>query len=372
VEPWERRQAPSLSRPHFGARGIPAVARGNPADTAAEADTEAEVSDRGLRRHDAGWEGSAMSTTLSDPKQTGLASLAVEIQLDRISLMGDTQPRTEINQFLVDEYAEAYKANADFPPIVVFFDGATYWLVDGFHRRWAAIKANLKALPCIVHQGTLEDARWYSYAANQTHGLRRSNEDKAKAVRQALQHPKGAGLSDSAIAEYVGVSHPFVGKIRKQLESESSLETVTSRKGKDGRSINTANIGKKPKKKADDDQFKPTGACPRGGEHEWVEDEEDRYCAKCKDPGDPVDDQEVDVNPKESPHFAFSEQMRDDLSEIVRTLNGIAMFAVERLGKWPKFPSDHPLVLPVKNVWEAIYKLNAAVQESGALEEDEA
>lgn len=226
------------------------------------------------------------------------------LQLDQVSLMGDTQPRAALDDYLIAEYAEGYRANADFPPIVVFFDGATYWLVDGFHRRWAAIKAGLKTLPCIVHQGTLQDARWFSYAVNQTHGLRRSNADKEKAVQQALHHEKGAGMSDNAIAEYLGVSHPFVGKIRKQLEADSSLETVTSRTGKDGRRINTAKIGKN--KPVDDPVDQPVdvepttkGPCAKGGEHEWTEDDGEVFCRKCYEPGDSVDDEPVKaVGPK--------------------------------------------------------------------------
>jgi hypothetical protein len=36
-------------------------------------------------------------------------------------------------------YAEDMAAGAVFPAIVLFFDGAEYWLVDGFHRILAAL-----------------------------------------------------------------------------------------------------------------------------------------------------------------------------------------------------------------------------------------
>ena len=51
-------------------------------------------------------------------------------------------------------------------------------------------------------------------------------------------------MSDSAIAEHVGVSHATVIKYRAELESTCQIDKSTSRKGKDGRTINTANIGK--------------------------------------------------------------------------------------------------------------------------------
>jgi len=57
-------------------------------------------------------------------------------------------------------------------------------------------------------------------------------------------HPKGAGLSDSQIAEHVGVSQPYVGKLRKEMEESGQLKTVIScRRGKDGKTYNTTNIG---------------------------------------------------------------------------------------------------------------------------------
>ncbi len=36
------------------------------------------------------------------------------------------------------EYAEAYRAGAQFPPVIVFYDGEHYWLADGYHRVEAA------------------------------------------------------------------------------------------------------------------------------------------------------------------------------------------------------------------------------------------
>lgn len=174
----------------------------------------------------------------------------VGVKLDLIRLDGDTQPRTEIDHALVAEYVEFYDS-IDFPPIDVFFDGKSYWLVDGFHRWFAARNAGETTITCIVHKGTLEDARWFSYAANQTHGLRRSNADKGKAVRSALRHPNGANLSDGQIAEHIGVSDRMVAKYRAELTPKFSESEV--RVGRDGRTINTAKIGRAKLSKPPDD-----------------------------------------------------------------------------------------------------------------------
>jgi hypothetical protein len=62
---------------------------------------------------------------------------------------GGTQPRVCLDDDVVERYAEAMVADLwDFrkssAPITAFFDGATYWLADGFHRVAAAKKAGLE------------------------------------------------------------------------------------------------------------------------------------------------------------------------------------------------------------------------------------
>lgn len=165
-----------------------------------------------------------------------------QLRLDHVRIDGDTQPRTDIDHNLVDEYASAYLSGVELPPVVVFFDGANYWLADGFHRWWASRKAERKTIACEIRHGMQADAQWFSYAANQTHGLRRSNADKAKAVRSALLHPNCAKMSDGAVAAYLGVSDRMVAKYRAELTPKDSESTT--RTGRDGRKIDTARIGK--------------------------------------------------------------------------------------------------------------------------------
>ncbi len=69
--------------------------------------------------------------------------------------------------------------------------------------------------------------------ANRSHGLRRTNADKERAVKTALQ--ERPHFSDRAIAGHCGVSPSFVGKCRSEAENEGQLSTVDSRTGKDGR-----------------------------------------------------------------------------------------------------------------------------------------
>jgi hypothetical protein len=58
-----------------------------------------------------------------------------------------------------------------------------------------------------------------------------------------LKHPAGAKKSDRQFAEHVGVSDRMVNKYRDQFTAKDSQSD--QRTGKDGRTINTANIGRK-------------------------------------------------------------------------------------------------------------------------------
>ena len=169
------------------------------------------------------------------------------LPIDSIRLDGGTQPRANLDFDVVEEYVEAMEAGAKFPPVDVFYDGSEYWLAHGFHRIRAADACEnpaMESFPCTIHQGTVEDARWFSYGTNKLNGLHRSNEDKQRAVKAALAHPKGAKMSDSQIARHVGVHQTTVSEWRAKLKPTQGNLKSTSRTGRDGRTINVGNIGK--------------------------------------------------------------------------------------------------------------------------------
>ncbi len=137
------------------------------------------------------------------------------INIKTIRTDGSTQSRTAINNETVADYAEAIKAGAEFPAIIVFHDGADNWLADGFHRFHAHGQAGKTSILADVRQGTLRDARLYAAGANGSHGLRRTNEDKRNAVKMVLSDEVCAECwTDREIAKHCAVSHPFVAAIR--------------------------------------------------------------------------------------------------------------------------------------------------------------
>ncbi len=162
------------------------------------------------------------------------------LDMSVVRIDGDTQPRTAINPGIVQEYADAMQAGVEFPPITVVHDGATYWLVDGFHRFFAHRRLSRQQIKAEVIAGELADARWLSVAANKAHGLRRTNEDKAKAVTRALR--LRPDLGNAAIAEHVGVDEKTVRRYREILEHRqagqkpgSEIPNLPTHVGRDGK-----------------------------------------------------------------------------------------------------------------------------------------
>ena len=147
------------------------------------------------------------------------------LPLDNIRLDGDTQPRISINPDLVVEYAELMGRDTIFPAVVVFFDGTDHWLADGFHRYHAARLAQRAEIAAEIRNGTQREAVLFSVGANASHGERRCNADKRKAVRTLLEDAEWKRWSNERIAAQCCVSHTLVADIRRSL-SEAESERV--------------------------------------------------------------------------------------------------------------------------------------------------
>src|SRR4051812_32879115 len=111
-----------------------------------------------------------------------------------------------------------------FPPLVVLHDGDSYWLADGFHCLAAAQALGAKTIRCDVRQGGLRDAILHACGANADHGLKRSNEDKRRAVARLLEDEEWRVWSDRAIARAARVDDKTVTKVRNQLHLRKSAD----------------------------------------------------------------------------------------------------------------------------------------------------
>jgi len=146
------------------------------------------------------------------------------------------QVRTRLCEETVKEYAEAMAAGAKFPPVIVYHDGANYWLADGFHRLEAWKRNGVESIKAEVKEGSRIDALKFAFCANNSHGLRMSNEDKRQAVLVAYENRIALGLGEvpaaRLIADLVGVSHHTA---EAQLGNLPSWRDATERQGADGR-----------------------------------------------------------------------------------------------------------------------------------------
>lgn len=236
-------------------------------------------------------------TTAEMAKRSSAEPVLTNLPLAEIVLDADVQPRARIDPRVVEEYVERLDGGHTLPPVDVFDDGQQKLLAEGFHRTEAHRKLGHVEIACLVHQGSKHDAIWFAIKANQTHGLRRTTADKQRAVKMALRHPNGAGMSDSQIAEVVGVSHTMVAKYREKLESTCKICKSEERTGRDGRKISTKKIGQ-GQQKADNGQDgqgeEPGQPGPEpaktGGEESacsncgCTEFDEDGDCMRCHEP----------------------------------------------------------------------------------------
>jgi hypothetical protein len=182
----------------------------------------------------------------------------MDIPIELIRTDGGTQIRCSTYYDKVEEYAQLMKDGVALPPLVVFFDGAEYWLADGFHREAAhnAIREALERdsidVPCDVRDGTLRDAILYSCGANAEHGIQRTDDDKRNAVDTVLKNPlvlinpeTGEPWGDREIGRICNVSPTLVGKRRAKLTVHVDSQR-TYRHNKSGKPtvMNTAGINK--------------------------------------------------------------------------------------------------------------------------------
>lgn len=179
-----------------------------------------------------------------------MAAAVQSLKVADLILDPELQPRTAMSEETIEEYREALeRAEADgepvtFPPIMVFDVDGSLFVTDGFHRVESVRRhERTETIRAEVRKGTREQAIIAAAGANGTHGLKRTPDDKRRAVAMVLRTEDGASWSDAEIARWCAVSHPFVAKLRA---ATCNVSSQTMRRGRDGRTYNTANIGKKP------------------------------------------------------------------------------------------------------------------------------
>lgn len=152
-------------------------------------------------------------------------SSTIKLELSQITLDPDIQPRQQLNQEVVAEYAEAMRQGVKFPPVIVFFDGSKYWLADGFHRVLAKQMIGKQKFFTEVRHGSHRDAKLFAVEINVNHGNQRTNADKHRAVERLLRDRQWSCWSNREIAKRCGVNEKTVRNVKKQIQEDLSIKS---------------------------------------------------------------------------------------------------------------------------------------------------
>jgi hypothetical protein len=168
------------------------------------------------------------------------------MKLTEIRTDGGTQARAQLNQEVVNEYANQMQDGVVFPPVVIFNDGSNNWLADGFHRYYAHRQNGALEIEVEVHSGTVDDATLYAFGATNRRGLSFTRSDLTEIIGRINKHPVWSTWSTRKIAEHIGCSHMTVSRIRSSFE-EAPKKVSYTRNGEE-KTMDTSAIGKTPKK----------------------------------------------------------------------------------------------------------------------------
>lgn len=160
-----------------------------------------------------------------------------QIPIASLRLDGGTQIRQARSEETIADYAEKMRAGEVFPPVTAYYDGAEYWLADGFQRVMARGLTGVSTIDVDVRPGTQRDAILFACGANAEHGAPRTNADKRRAVETLLDDPQGVWSAWSA--EDIGL----VCKVSTTLVNRLRHERGEKRTGADKLGRNTPGWG---------------------------------------------------------------------------------------------------------------------------------
>ena len=142
------------------------------------------------------------------------SSLIISVPLDQCTLDSRLQMRAALHFDVIEEYAGVIDS---LPPCKAIRIGEHYWITDGWHSYHAHKKANRDEIMVSYREGTFVDALVEAAGANHTHGMRRTNDDKRRAVRALLSEQSWASKSDRLIADTCHVSNHLVSSVREEI-----------------------------------------------------------------------------------------------------------------------------------------------------------
>ena len=282
------------------------------------------------------------STTLAKPEQTDLATLANEINdhhyqaeeaagtaLDHAYQAGVLLRRAK-NQFEHGKWLSWLKENFDgsqrtaqaYMKIAEPYNwekiqkrrGSALLSIDGASKLLASPK-DKKPKPPKVERPTLTKQQIADMCGTTTEDM-----DKAKAIMDSGNEEINAAVD------------------RGELDLDEALEKINSTE----RGMmcmlcgSTDDCDCATKYGSPSDVFgSKAAACPNCGSTDWAEDEEGRYCAKCKDPGEAIAEDAGEVEQDEAVGDSHGQDVVDKIDPAIFAMNiaDIAITQLERIKK---------------------------------------
>lgn len=136
--------------------------------------------------------------------------------------------RAALNAEAIRDYAETMRETPSaIPSVLVFAEGETYRLADGFHRVAAALSLGLDEIDAEVKDGDYAAALRAALLANLTHGMRRTAADKRQAMKLAYEQREILFGGEPSVREFSAVCGVSVGTSQSFLHDISVLNLNT-------------------------------------------------------------------------------------------------------------------------------------------------
>lgn len=145
------------------------------------------------------------------------APQVLDVPVGDVHELPGLQARVAMNEDVVEDYAGLYREGRELPPIAVGRCDGVLYVYDGWHRLAARRCADLPTIACLVEDLDRAELAKRAIGANRDHGLRRTSEDKRRAVVLALMQPELCRLASRQLADVAGVSHAFVSSVRRSF-----------------------------------------------------------------------------------------------------------------------------------------------------------
>ena len=202
----------------------------------------------------------------------------MQCSLDLIDRDSRTQARVSTCDDTVDEYVAALENGEEFPKVVLFWDGEKAFIGDGWQRIAAHQAVGREEINADMRDGVLRDAILYAAGANTEHGLRRSNEDKRRAVEMMLDDPVWRLWSQRKIAEHCRVSTWLVSEVQNSRTKPQGEGVVDERddelaegEGQDNEDVEEEEEDVREPDEDEPDEAEPDKILQFSGSHkEWI------------------------------------------------------------------------------------------------------